>query len=327
MGINTSAGVVELNPNPITKFLENQGVLVLDGGLATTLEAGGADLNDDLWSAKLLLDDPAAIKGVHLDFLHAGADCIVSSTYQASLPGLIRRGLSEQESLALIRYSVDLAVEARDGFWDLPANREGRMRPMVAASVGPYGAYLADGSEYTGRYGAGVGAGELDSFHRLRWQILTESSADVLACETIPTRLEAEVLLKLITESSDSWAWMGFACRDGLHINDGTPIKEMAGLCESETRVAAVGINCTAPEYIPSLIAEVRSATNKPVIVYPNSGDVYVPSTKTWSPVGVPTDWATECARWAELGASCIGGCCRLGPRDIDVMRQALVAT
>ncbi|MEE9534822.1 MAG: homocysteine S-methyltransferase, partial [Acidimicrobiia bacterium] len=185
--------------NPIAGFVERQGIMMLDGGLATALEVRGYDLDDELWSAKVLLEAPDAIREVHLDFLAAGADCISTSTYQASLPGFRKRGLSDAKGVELLRRSVRLAVEARDAFWSEPSNRQGRLRPLVAASVGPYGAFLADGSEYTGRYD--IDDDDLDAFHRSRWHVLADSQADLLACETIPSQREAGVLLQLLRET------------------------------------------------------------------------------------------------------------------------------
>jgi len=298
---------------------------VLDGGLATTLEARGHDLNDDLWSAKVLLEDPRAIREVHRDFLTAGADCITTATYQATFAGLSARGLSDEAAEGLMLQSVDLAIEARDSFWDDPANRHGRLRPLVAASVGPYGAFLADGSEYTGDYG--LDAGELYDFHARRWHVLAASPADLLACETIPSLLETQALLRLLHDSKNCWAWMSFSCRDGAHLSDGTRLEQVAELCAAEPQVTAIGVNCTAPEHISTLIGEIRKARPKPVIVYPNSGERYDAETKKWTHSPRHSGLAPLVDEWAELGATGIGGCCRIQPLDIAEMRSRLVPT
>lgn len=309
--------------NPIARFVRHQGVMVLDGGLATTLESRGRDLNDDLWSAKVLLESHDDVRRVHLDFLEAGADCIATVSYQASLPGFAKRGLSKERGIDLLRKSVQLAVDARDAFWSESANRQGRLQPVVAASVGPYGAFLADGSEYTGRYE--IDNADLYSFHEERWHVLAESQADLLGCETIPSRDEAVVLLRLLRETPGRWAWLSFSCRDGTHLCDGVPIGDVARLCDREPQIAAVGINCTAPEVISALIAEVRRVTEKPVIVYPNSGEQYDSGNKTW--IGVPAQASPvdQCVEWTRMGAAGIGGCCRVGPADIAAMRRRLV--
>jgi homocysteine S-methyltransferase len=309
--------------NPISAFVQRQGALVLDGGLATALESRGHDLNDELWSAKVLLEAPDAIKQVHLDFLAAGADCIATSTYQASVYGLRKRGLSDIEIIEVINDSVRLAVDARDEFWSEPANRHRRLRPLVAASVGPYGAFLADGSEYTGRYD--IDDEDLLAFHRDRWHLLADSQADLLACETIPSRPEADVLMQLLHETPDRWAWLSFSCRDGTRISDGSRIVDVARACDSEPRVAAVGINCTSPDFVPSLIQEVREGTEKPVIVYPNSGEKYDATHKAWSVAAPQVDWGEASIEWARLGADGIGGCCRIGPEEITLIRRQLV--
>ena len=309
--------------NPILPFIRSQGQIVLDGGLATALEARGHDLNNDLWSAKVLLEDPRAIREVHGDFLTAGADCITTATYQATFSGFAARGLSDEAAGGLLLQAVDLAVEARDTFWADPANRHGRLRPLVAASVGPYGAFLADRSEYDGKYG--LDAGELRAFHERRWRVLADSRADLLACETLPSRLEAEVLLSLLRDTPNRWAWMSFSCRDGAHLNDGTRLEHAAELCASELQVAAIGVNCTAPAHISSLIGEIRKARPKPIIVYPNSGETYDAKNKEWAPSTAVIGFATLVEEWAELGATGIGGCCRIQPPDIVEVRTRLV--
>lgn len=297
---------------------------MLDGGLATELESRGGDLTDRLWSARLLLDDPDLIRAVHLDYLRAGADCITGASYQATIEGLARRGLGREEAAEVILSSVRLAVEARGEFWSVPEHRRGRLRPIVAASVGPYGAYLADGSEYTGSYD--LDREGLLAFHRERWRILAASEADLLACETIPSSVEADVLLQLLEETPDVWAWFSFSCRDARSLSDGTPIARVAATLRDEPRVVAVGVNCTPPRFIGALVEEVRSGAAKPVVVYPNSGEAYDPESKRW--VGgdaEPVDFGRWGAEWRKAGASLIGGCCRTGPVHVRAIRERLL--
>ena len=278
------------NQNPIQSILEKQGVLILDGGISNALEARGCDLADELWSAKVLLEAPDMLREVHLDYLKAGADCIATASYQATLPGFRNRGLDDDAARAVLALSVGLALEAREAFWGEGSDREGRLEPLVAASIGPYGAFLADGSEYTGRYG--ISDQELYDFHRERWHILAQAGADLIACETIPGKGEAEVLLDLLSETPNQWAWISFSCRDGEHLSDGGLLRDASQACDSEPRVVAVGVNCTAPELIPSLIGEARKGTDKPIFVYPNSGEVYDAGKKQWhsTPSSTPLD-------------------------------------
>ncbi len=221
--------------DPIAPFLQRQGALILDGGLATELERRGHDLSDELWSARLLRDDPDAIRRVHLAYYGAGADCCTSASYQATIPGFVRSGMSPDEAREVIRRAVRLVIEARDEFWAVGANRAGRLRPLAAAGVGPYGAYLADGSEYTGTYDLDE-AGLID-FHRERWAILAGGGADILACETIPSLAEARALARLLSETPGVYAWFSFSCRDGAHISDGTPIADCAAFLADFERV------------------------------------------------------------------------------------------
>jgi homocysteine S-methyltransferase len=308
--------------NPILPFIRAQGWILLDGGLASTLEASGHDLNDDLWSAKLLLEDPEAIRAAHLAFLDAGADCIITSSYQATYDGFLARGLSLQEIEGLLTLSVDIAVDARDTFWSEKGNRPGRLRPLVAASIGPYGAFLSDGSEYTGNYD--LDAQALAAFHHSRWRVLASSRADLLACETIPSRAEAEVLLGLLHDTPDTWAWMSFSCRNGAHLSDGTRLEQVAELCAGSPQVAAIGINCTHPVHISSLISEARKARPKPILAYPNSGEPYDAVQKKWASTPRAPDLADLTEEWVELGVSGVGGCCRVGPSTIAAMRTRL---
>lgn len=309
--------------NPIKRFVEKQGVFILDGGIATALEARGCDLMDELWSAKVLLEAPDLIREVHFDYLLAGADCIATASYQATLPGFQNRGLTETAGRDLLRLSLRLALDARDRFWEDGSRRENRLEPLVASSIGPYGAFLADGSEYTGKYEISDHA--LYEFHRERWKVLSGGGADLMACETIPGQREAEVLLRLLAETPDEWAWISFSCRDDRHLADGGLLREAAKVCDSEPGVAAVGINCTAPELIGPLIEEARKGTDKPILVYPNSGELYDAVDKKWHSAPSATDWEGTARDWVQKGASGVGGCCRVGPGKIAGLRRSLV--
>jgi homocysteine S-methyltransferase len=309
---------------PLRSLLDSQGVAILDGGLATELEARGHDLGDDLWSARLLVDEPDSVRRLHLDYLEAGADCIVSASYQASIPGFTRRGLGEDEAVRLLRLSVELARAARDEFWAVAGNRAGRHRPLVAASVGPYGAFLADGSEYRGDYD--LDASGLACFHRRRLAILAGSGADLLACETLPSAIEARVLVELLAEIPGCPAWLSFSCRDGERIRDGTPLATIAAEVAASPRAIAVGVNCTAPAHLARLIPAVRRGTAKPIVVYPNSGEHYDAATGRWLPGDCAPRLADGAAEWVALGARLVGGCCRTGPGEIRELRQRLLA-
>ena len=304
--------------NPITSILDRYPALVIDGALATELERRGCDLKDDLWSAKILLEQPEKIRQVHYDYFKAGADCAITASYQATIQGFAKRGLNEQQAIALMQRSVGLAIEARDEFWAEKANRAGRSKPFVAASVGPYGAFLADGSEYRGDYG--LTETELMDFHRPRMKALIEAGADILACETIPCLIEAQAVTKLLNEFQGISAWISFSCRDEVHVNEGQQLEDCVRLIEASPHVAAVGINCTSPRFIPALIREAKKSTTKPVLVYPNSGESYDASKSDWDGHPVYESFGEEAKQWFHAGARLIGGCCRTTPEDIQAI-------
>ena len=304
--------------NPIASILRDYPLIVLDGALATELEQRGCDLRDRLWSAKVLLEAPELIRQLHLDYLLAGADGVITASYQASVEGFTRRGLAPSAALALIQRSVYLAREARDAFWADSAHRVGRPHPFVAASVGPYGAVLADGSEYRGDYDLDEAA--LIEFHRPRLAALLAAGPDILACETLPRLLEAQALARLLAEFPEASAWISFSARDGAHTCHGEQMTDCAAALDACPQVAAIGVNCTAPQYIPALIDAIRAATNKPIVVYPNSGEVYDSARRCWQGIGAVAAFAEQAREWAAHGARIIGGCCRTGPEHIRAL-------
>ena len=306
--------------NPIESILQKYPAIVLDGALATEFERRGADLKDKLWSAKLLIENPEMIRQLHMDYFLAGADCAITASYQATLEGFMRRGFSEKESIELIRKSVQLAVEARDEFWKDEANRVGRPRPFVAASVGPYGAFLADGSEYRGDYG--LTEAELMAFHRPRMKILVDSGADILACETIPCLIEAQAIVHLLKEFPSVSAWISFSAKDETHISNGEKISDCAAWLDPFPQVAAIGVNCTSPKFISSLIREVKGKTSKPILVYPNSGESYNAEKHDWNGDTFCTTFGEDARQWYADGAQIIGGCCRTTPDDIRAIAE-----
>ncbi|HVF24792.1 MAG TPA: homocysteine S-methyltransferase [Anaerolineales bacterium] len=304
--------------DPVTSILDKYPALVIDGALATELERRGHDLNDSLWSAKILLEHPDAIKQVHYDYFKAGADCAITASYQATIEGFAKRGLNEEEAVTLIQRSVKIAIEARGEFWANPANRYGRLQPFVAASVGPYGAFLADGSEYRGGYG--LTEKELMDFHRPRMKALIEAGAEFLACETIPCLIEAQAIAKLLQEFPNVTAWVSFSGRDEKHISEGQDFADCVKQLEDNAQITAIGINCTSPKYISSLISAARNATNKPILVYPNSGETYDALRNDWDGDPVHESFGEQAKKWFEAGAHLIGGCCRTTPEDISVI-------
>ncbi len=301
--------------DPIDTFLAQSPVMILDGALATELERRGADLSDALWSAKCLIERPDLIREVHLDYFRAGADVATSATYQATFEGFAQRGIDRRSAARMMCNAVGIALAARDEFWAAEPAREGRLRPLVAASVGPYGAMLADGSEYRGHYLLGDLA--LTEFHRQRLQVLAGAGGDLLACETIPSLREARVLANLLPEFPALCAWISFSCKDGEHTSEGDDIGECAAELHRHSQVAALGVNCTPPQHIAALLGRMRAKTDKPLVAYPNSGERYDASSKQWSGEAGAWQLGSDVHLWYERGARLIGGCCRTGPDDI----------
>jgi len=306
-------------PDPIAPFVTQCGIMILDGALATELERRGVDLHDELWSARALIEQPQLIQAVHRDYFEAGADVALTASYQASFEAFGRRGIDSAAAEQLLRNSVALARAARDEFWAFEPNRAGRQRPLVAASVGPYGATRADGSEYRGHYGLGDAA--LRDFHRPRLDVLAHSGADLLACETIPSLREALALAQLLQALPASSAWISFSCQDGERTCEGQHIGECVSRLNEYPQIRSVGVNCTRPEHITSLLQAMRDHTDKPLLVYPNSGEHYDAGAKRWLGVGAGGQFAELARGWYAAGARLIGGCCRTGPADIRAIR------
>jgi homocysteine S-methyltransferase len=297
-----------------------EGPVVLDGGLATELAARGHDVSSALWSARLLRDDPAAVVAAHAAFAAAGAQVATTATYQATVEGFIAAATGAAAARRLIAGSVELA-------------RRGAPEAWVAGSVGPYGAFLADGSEYTGAYcapgwagrsGGGLTVAELRAFHRPRMQLLAEAGADVLACETVPAAREAEALLAE-ADILGLPVWLSLTTvvgADGVvRTRQGEPAAEVFGMARGQSCVLAVGVNCTEPAgVLPAVGAAAAAGT--PVVAYPNSGEQWNAGARAWA--GTPTLTAGQVRAWLDAGVRLAGGCCRVGPEQIAALAAAV---
>lgn len=276
------------------------GPLVLDGGMSNQLAAAGHDLSDELWSARLLADDPQALVAAHRAYFAAGADVAITASYQASFEGFARRGIGRAQAARLLASSVELAREAA-------RPEPGGRRRWVAASVGPYGAVLADGSEYRGRYGLGVA--ELADFHRPRLEVLAAARPDVLALETVPDADEARALLGLVRGLGVP-AWLSYSV-EGDRTRAGQPLAEAFALAAEVDEVVAVGVNCCTPQDADRAVALAAEVTGKPVVVYPNSGESWDAARRGWR--GESTFRSARVGGWLADGARLVGGCCRVG--------------
>ena len=287
------------------------GPVVLDGGLSTELEARGHDVSSALWSARLLRDDPDGIVAAHAAFAAAGAQVATTASYQATFDGFAGAGIYRTETPRLITSSVALARRGAPDGW-------------VAGSVGPYGAMLADGSEYTGAYVDDVGVRELRDFHRPRMELLAEAGADVLACETVPAAAEAEALIaEAAALGVPIWLSLTTVTDDEgvARTRRGEPASDVFAMTEGVDAVIAVGVNCTDPAGVGPVV-EVAARHGKPIVVYPNSGERWDAAARRWS--GTPDVDPQQAADWVRAGARLVGGCCRVGPGAIGTLAVTL---
>ncbi|RSI13851.1 Homocysteine S-methyltransferase [Streptococcus sanguinis] len=300
-------------------LLDEQEIIILDGALGTELESRGYDVSGKLWSAQYLLDQPRIIQNVHESYVRAGSDIITTSSYQASIPAFIEAGLTTEKAYNLLKETVFLARKAIENTWQVlsPEEQKQRPYPLVAGSVGPYAAYLADGSEYTGDYQ--LSEEEFRDFHRPRIQALLEAGSDLLAIETIPNEAEAAAILRLLAEEfSQAEAYLSFVAQSENAISDGTKIEELGNLAQESPQVLAVGFNCTAPHLIDPLLDALGQVCIKPFLAYPNSGETYNGLTKTWHDGPEQELSLLENSKlWQNQGVRLFGGCCRTRPEDI----------
>ncbi len=299
--------------------LDLTGLHVLDGGMATELENKGLHLDGPLWSAQVLESSPETIAAVHRDYLEAGADCLLTASYQVSVEGFqeLGRGLREATDAAAraFRASVDLAEKARREY------QAGSPRPVwIAGSLGPYGAMLHNGAEYHGNYDCAFG--DLVAFHRRRIAVLADTGADFLAFESIPSLEEARAILAALHPYPELAGYFSFTCRDGQHVSHGETLRACGELLDAQPQVIGIGVNCTAPELIGSLITELAAVTRKTILVYPNSGEGWDAVHRCWLGDGQLQEFAYLAKAWRDGGAQWIGGCCRTGPEHVRAVAQ-----
>ncbi|MDU7057487.1 homocysteine S-methyltransferase [Ligilactobacillus salivarius] len=296
-----------------TEFLTNHTV-VLDGAMSTPLERLGADTNNDLWTAKALIDNEELVYEVHKMYFEAGADLIITDTYQANVQAFEKVGYSEKEARNLIKKAVKIAQKARDDY----ENKTGKHN-YIAGTIGPYGAYLANGSEYRGDYELSVE--EYQQFHLPRIEELVNAEVDILAIETQPKLDEVLAILELLKEKyPQQKVYVSYTLSDDDTISDGTPLPRAIHALEDYSQVIAVGINCVKLELVEPALKNMKEITDKHLIVYPNSSAVYDPKSKTWSQPKTSATFEELIPNWYEAGARIIGGCCTTGPKEIKAV-------
>ncbi|HEY1579158.1 MAG TPA: homocysteine S-methyltransferase [Terracidiphilus sp.] len=285
---------------------------VLDGGMASELEYLGADISGPLWSAHVLEGSPEKIIAVHRAYIEAGADIIETASYQVSRMGYAEAELDPARADSALLRSVALAREAAAFYPD--------RRILIAASLGPYGAALHNGAEYHGNYTCTFD--DLIGFHRERIDVLAAAppaeSPDLLAFETLPSLAEAEAIGQALAPHPELAAWFSFTCRDQEHVAHGELLRQCATAVATVRQTVAIGVNCTHPSLISGLIAELRAASDKPIIVYPNSGEGWDAQHRCWTGTSDPETYGLEAVEWLDAGAHIIGGCCRTRPAHIQ---------
>ena len=289
---------------------------VLDGGMASELEYLGADINGPLWSAHVLEDAPEKIVAVHRAYIEAGADCIETASYQVSRMGYAEVGLDPAHADAALLHSIALAREAAADYPD--------RRVLIAASLGPYGAALHNGAEYHGNYTCTLA--DLIEFHADRINVLVNArgrqAPDLLAFETLPSLAEAEAIVQSLRPHPELAAWFSFTCPDREHVAHGELLSQCAKAVAGIPQTVAIGVNCTHPTLIPALIAELRAASDKPIVVYPNSGEGWDAENRRWTGSSAPSAYGAKAIEWLLAGAQIIGGCCRTRPAHVREVAQ-----
>jgi len=294
-------------------------IRVLDGGMATELEGRGSDISGPLWSAHVLDTAPEKIAAVHLDYLRAGADCISTVSYQVSAMGYAEMGRATTDAERAMRESVAIAEAAREEY-----GRESDRPVFIAASIGPYGAALHNGAEFHGRYD--ISFDNLVAYHAERLAVIADTNADLIALETLPSLEEGRAIAAALSQFRDLRAWVSFTCKDALHVAHGERLADCASLLDALPQAVALGVNCTAPHLISSLIGEARAGTSKPIFVYPNSGEMWDAATRRWYGTSNVTEFAAMAERWYAAGAQAVGGCCRTTPAHIRAVRAVFDA-
>ncbi|UQS86266.1 homocysteine S-methyltransferase [Nicoliella spurrieriana] len=301
----------------ISQWAQQQPTILIDCALSYGLEQRNIQLNNKLWTASALQSHPDIIKAIHKDYFNAGSNMTVTDTYQGSVPGFIDAGYTKEQAIELIQRSVKLAREAQ-------AEVTVPQTTWVAGAIGPYGAFLADGSEYVGNYG--ISEAELIKFHQDRLQTLVEAGVDLLAFETIPDFTELKAIKQLLSQYPGIDAFVSCSIKDAHHISDGTDLLEVQALLETIPNVIAYGFNCNHPEFtVPGLtyLHDHQTNANQSLIVFPNSGAHYDPSTKEWSQA-TAFSFGKAAKEWQAAHAKWIGGCCEVSVQDERDMRDAL---
>lgn len=312
------------SPGPVSMAaLLAAGPLLLDGAMGTELDARGVDTAHSLWSALALLEAPEQVRAVHEDYLAAGARVITTNSYQASPPAFARAGFDARRAHEALVASARIATEAaaRHRARGASGDTTDAVGPIiVAGDLGPYGAFLADGSEYTGAYS--IDDPDFEDVHRSRIEALAGRGLDVFALETMPRLDEARAVAAMVRQTvPDAECWVSFQVRpDGTRLADGTPLAEAAAWADRADGVVAVGVNCVAAEVVDRALPVLRGATDKPLVAYPNSGDVYDPATKTWREVVGRERFTASVPAWLQEGVRLVGGCCRTTPADTTVL-------
>ncbi|XP_073470562.1 uncharacterized protein [Aquarana catesbeiana] len=299
-------------------------VRILSGGLSTELQAAGFTIKGDpLWSARFLHTNPQAIKDVHTSFLRSGSEVLTTATYQASIKGFVQHlGVNVDESAELFNVAVSLAKEAAEEFNTQSSEKR---NILIAGSIGPYGAFLHDGSEYTGSYVKDMSIEELKNWHRVQMQCLASAGVDLFAIETIPSQKEAEALVQVLREFPNSKAWLSYSCQNTSSTSYGDKFEEAVKVSAATPQLVAIGVNCCSPDFISPLLSLANKNCSLQIdwIVYPNRGGTW-DHDLGWQSATNENPLSAHALEWCQLGAKWIGGCCWTTPSEIESLRETL---
>ena len=284
-------------------------IKLLDGSMSFPMEQLGYNLKNKLWTGKALINNPDLIKDIHKGYIDAGADFISTSTYQISFDRLKNMGYQSEEIKKIFQKSVDIVKDAIE---------ESKLKKeiKIVGSFGPYASYDPEASEYIGEYDSTDI--EIKKFHLNNIRIIEETDLDIILYETIPCLREIKILSEALSHSTKE-IWISITCNEEMEFRDGSSFKDACEIISKIEKITTMGINCFSPLLVKKAIDLLKKYSNKKILIYPNSGEIYNPKERFWT--GNNEFNNSMIKNWLSLYPDIIGGCCRIGYDDIKKMR------